>query len=172
MLCPALYINHLCCTLHFKCSKMNILNMKKELRFLFQIKYISPNIILNKFYIHERTKRWALWTAPCNYVLVTSDITYFYPVEPVIENEPTLIPRMSGWTRAISFVGVSQSCYGLQIFVWERMSQKLSHQNRKSFLPCFLDPSHGEAISTARRYRRNSRVWRNTTFFAIVCCEW
>ena len=79
---------------------------------------------------------------------------------------------MSGWTRAISFVGLSQSCYRLQIFVWQRLSQKLSHQNRKSFLPCFLDPSHGEAISTTRRYRRNSRVWRNTTFCAIVCCEW
>ena len=74
------------------------------------------------------------------------------------ENEPTLIPRKSGWTRAISFVGLSQSCYRLQIFIWQRSSQKLSHQNRKSFLPCFLDPLHGEAISTARRYGRNSRV--------------
>ena len=80
-------------------------------------------------------------------------------------------PRKSGWTRAISFVGLSQSCYRLQIFVWQRLSQKLSHQNRKSFLPCFLDPSHGEAISTARRHRRNSRVRRNTTFCVIVCCE-
>ena len=84
-----------------------------------------------------------------------------YPVQQhlsVRENEPALIPRKSGWTRAISFVGLSQSCYRLQIFVWQRLSQKLSHQNRKSFLPCFLDPSHGEAISTARRHRRNSRV--------------
>ena len=39
----------------------------------------------------------------------------------VRENEPALIPRKSGWTHAISFVGLSQSCYRLQI---------LSHQNR------------------------------------------
>ena len=33
-------------------------------------------------------------------------------------------------TRAISFVGFSQSCYRLQIFVWQGLSHKLSDQNK------------------------------------------
>ena len=64
------------------------------------------------------------------------------------KTSPHSSPRKSGWTRSISFVGLSQSCYRPQIFVWQRLSQKLSHQNKKSF----LDPSHGIAISTARRH--------------------
>ena len=65
------------------------------------------------------------------------------------KTSPHSSPRKSGWTRSISFVGLSQSCYRPQIFVWQRLSQKLSHQNKKSF----LDPSHGIAISTARRHQ-------------------
>ena len=43
---------------------------------------------------------------------------------------PHSSPRRSGWTRAISFVGFSQSCYRLQIFVWQGLSHKLSDQNK------------------------------------------
>ena len=59
---------------------------------------------------------------------------------------PHSSPWKSGWTGVISFVGLSQSRYRLQIFVWQRLLQKLSHQNKKSF----LDSSHGIAILTAR----------------------
>ena len=43
---------------------------------------------------------------------------------------PHSSPRRSGWTRAISFVGFSQSCYRLQIFVLQGLSHKLSDQNK------------------------------------------
>ena len=43
---------------------------------------------------------------------------------------PHSSPRRSSWTRAISFVGFSQSCYRLQIFVWQGLSHKLSDQNK------------------------------------------
>ena len=43
---------------------------------------------------------------------------------------PQSSPRRSGWTRAISFVGFSQSCYRLQIFVLQGLSHKLSDQNK------------------------------------------
>ena len=43
---------------------------------------------------------------------------------------PHSSPRRSGWTRAISFVGFNQSCYRLQIFVWQGLSHKLSDQNK------------------------------------------
>ena len=43
---------------------------------------------------------------------------------------PHSSPRRSGWTRAISFVGFSQSCYRLQIFVCQGLSHKLSDQNK------------------------------------------
>ena len=74
------------------------------------------------------------------------------------KNEPALIPRKSGWTRAISFVGLSQSCYRLQMIVAETESPPLIHRMARRFR------RPGDT-------RRNSRVGRNTTFCAIVCCE-
>ena len=48
--------------------------------------------------------------------------------------------RKSGWARAISFVDLSQSCYRLQIFVWQRLSKQKVLLDGAETLGEILDP--------------------------------
>ena len=90
----------------------------------------------------------------------------------VRENEPALIPRKSGWTRAIAFVGLSQSCYRLQIFVWQRLSPKLStfqlrhRQGQRVTRPAVS--LRGRSKTTPGRRRKSSLKVNASDIFEIV----
>ena len=79
---------------------------------------------------------------------------------------PHSFPRKSGWTSAISFVGLSQSCYRPQIFVWQRLSQKLTHRNRKSF----LEETLGEILELSEGTQRFVRLF--VVNFSFNDCCW
>ena len=103
----------------------------------------------------------ATWTIEYNLNISLLLRLYYKPL--FGKMSPHSSPERAAGRRAISFVGLSQSCYRLQIFVWQRLWQKLSHQK--------LTHRMAKRFRRPEDTRRNSRVGRNTTFCSIVCWE-